>query len=204
MVEKIIKGLIKNTPLTLVVIGLFLVVLGATGGFQKLGIKVEDARWRIVLAVMGGVVAGFGVLVILRGHGDVETSALAKECDLKITSPKYNSDVDQKIRLEGTYRKKPPEKSLAVIELSPTSGKHYFKTQPPLFNEKEGQWWFTDIYIGGDPGKERILFLVILGEAGKALREFYVAVREETGKTVGVKTLTPDVVQCDQVNVHRK
>lgn len=206
---KVIKGLFKNTPLALVVIGVFLLVLGATGGFDKIGIKVDEAVWRVVLAVMGIVAGGFGVLEVLRGKGDIETSALAKECDLRITSPQKNSEVDEKVRLEGTYKKKPPRKSLAVLELSPSSGRYWFKRQPPVYDEKGKGWWsFTDIYVGGDKGEkrgeDRILYIAILGESGKALMDFYLAVREQFGKPAGIETLSPDIVLWDQVSIHRK
>jgi hypothetical protein len=204
MWEKTIKELLKNTPLALVVIGVFLVVLGATGGFEKLGIKVGDAPWRIALAAMGVVVAGFGTLVLLRGQVDGEISALAKECGLKITSPKSNSEVEERVTLEGSYKKKPPNKTLAVLERSPSSGRFWFKKQPPVYDEKEKQWSFTDVYVGTDQGGARILYVAVLGESGKALQDFYLAVREEFGKPAGVESLTPDIVLCDYIKVRRK
>ncbi len=100
-------------------------------------------------------------------------------------------------------KKKPPKKSLAVLEQSPSSGRCWFKKPPPVFDEKEKQWSFTDIYVGGK-GEERILYLAILGESGKALMDYYLRVREVSDEPVGIETLTPDIFLCDQINVHRK
>jgi len=46
--EKIIQALLKNTPLALVVIGLLLAVIGASGGMEKLPSrwKTQSGEWR--------------------------------------------------------------------------------------------------------------------------------------------------------------
>lgn len=206
MWEKIIKRLIENTPLALIVIGVFLFLLCAAGGSDKIGFVIDDTRWRVALTAMGVLVASFGALLIWRTPANIETSALADEYGLKIREPEENSEVSDKIQLKGTYKKKPPIKNLAVLEFSPSSGQYWFKKPPPLYNEKDKAWSFTDVWIGGGRGEDRVLYLAILGEAGKALKDLYYAANEprEHGNWIGVKTLTPDIVFCAQVKVHRK
>ncbi len=200
--ERVLKALLKNTPLALIVIGLFLVLLGASGGYEKYGLKVDNASWRIVLASLGAFVVVFGGLLIWRGEGDLDTKRIAKECDPKISSHKDGDEVQEHIQLRGTYAKKPPDSVLAVIELS-TSSRHYWFKKAPLLDEKVKQW-FADIRVGGNPGSERIIYVAVLGTAGQALQKYYFSVPEQTKGWAGIETLSPDIIRADSVRVRRK
>src|SRR5260370_31320680 len=138
--EMVIKALLKNTPLAFVVIGLLLAIIGASGGMERLSLKIEEPAWRVALALMGTAVAGFGGLVIWRARSEVNLHSLAKECDLKITTPMSGPDVGERIQFGGSYKKKPPEKSVVLIEQSVTSGDYWFKKRP-VFDEKNKQWY---------------------------------------------------------------
>jgi hypothetical protein len=198
--ERIIDAVARNLALFLVILGTTLALLAANGGFPKEGIRIEDVAWRVFLAVAGVVVGGFGVRLIWRGQGDLDTSSIAKDCELKITSPRPNEAVNEKIELQGTYKKKPPKRALvAIIERTPSGG-FYFKEQTVQFREKDTRWSAT-IYIGGNR-EERTLQVGILGEAGEALRDYFIDVRRKFNKSAGVKTLTPDVALCDDVDVY--
>ena len=54
-------ALIQNTPLAIFVIGLFLAVLGAAGGWAKYGLAITEPGWRIAICLMGLVCAGMGL-----------------------------------------------------------------------------------------------------------------------------------------------
>ncbi len=61
------ETLIENTPLAVILVGLFLFVVGAAGGIKDAGgwipkFEVNERGWRIALAVMGAVVAISGGL----------------------------------------------------------------------------------------------------------------------------------------------
>jgi hypothetical protein len=66
MDKSIIDKLLSNTPLALIVIGLFLFVTGAAGGFPSLSLQVPELGWRIALAIMGGIVTAIGGLLLWR------------------------------------------------------------------------------------------------------------------------------------------
>jgi len=62
--EKILAPLFKNTPLALVVIGLFFILIGAAGGVEKLALVIDNLAWRIAISGMGTVVSLFAALLI--------------------------------------------------------------------------------------------------------------------------------------------
>jgi hypothetical protein len=196
---KAVKELIKNTPLALIFIGVSLAVFGATGGYDKIHV---DGTWRIAVAVLGLVLSCFGGLVIWRGPLEGDDPLPYETFGLKFTSPKENTGVAQKIRIEGTYRKMPPKDSVAVLEMSPATNRYWFKRQRPVF-ENDEKWYVAGVYVSGRKDEDRILYLAMLGKSGKALRDYYLAVREQCPKPVGIDTLTKDVALCASVTVHR-
>lgn len=144
-----------------------------------------------------------------RGTADnTDTPDLAQEFDLKITSPGGNSEVDEKVKIEGTYEKRPPKESLAVLEMSTATGRYWFRPQPAVLDEQNKKWWFNNVYVGGAQigkrGEDRVLCLAILGESGRAMMDYYLTVRDRCGgNPVAVETLTSDITTCAQVTVHR-
>src|SRR5260370_40421483 len=113
--EMVIKALLKNTPLAFVVIGLLLAIIGASGGMERLSLKIEEPAWRVALALMGTAVGGFGGRLIWRARSEGKSTSLAKECDLKITTPMSGTRVGEPIQYVGGYKKKAPEKSGVLI-----------------------------------------------------------------------------------------
>ncbi len=146
---------------------------------------------------------GTGVWAFLRTRGEADNSVIAKKCGLRILSPGENASVKPKIRLEGSYEKKPPEGSMTVLEKSPSTSTYWFKKQTPEFDTARKLWWFSDIYVGGKKDDERILCLAIVGDSGRALMDYYFSVRDELKKPVGVKNLPKDFFRCAQVSVRR-
>jgi len=200
--EKIIQALLKNTPLALVVIGLLLAVIGASGGMEKFAIKVEDPKWRVALGVMGIVVAGFGALLIWRTRKEIAPQVLAQECELKITAPLNGAVVDESTQFAGSFKKIPSEGSIVLLEQSVTTGDYWFKKRP-VIDEKNKQW-YIDSRVGGEPGKERVIYLAIMGKSGQALWDYYRRVGEETKQWPPMRTLTTDIIICDNVRVRRR
>jgi hypothetical protein len=151
---------------------------------------------------MGIVVAGFGGLLIWRAKNEVDPLAVSAECDLRITAPMNGADVEERIQFAGSFKKKPPENSVILIEQSVATGDYWFKKRP-IFDEKNKQW-YIESRVGGEPGKQRVIYVAILGEAGQALWDYYWRVGDETKQWPGMKLLTKDIILCDNVKVRRK
>lgn len=184
------------------VIGLALVLTGASGGVEKLSLKVQEPIWRIVLAAIGGVVAGLGALLLLHPKRELDDPVRASEYKLKITHPLEGTTVETKMQVDGTFERRPEEGSVMLIEQSTRSGQYWFKRQP-VFDDASNRW-FADWNITGSTNREVFIYVALLGKAGRALAEYYFRVGEATQQWPGIITLPPDIVMCDHVRVMRK
>jgi hypothetical protein len=200
--EKALETLIKNTPFALVVIGIALFLIGAAGGSERLGLRVAEPAWRLALLGMGTVVAGFGALLVWRGRGDVEPSVLAREYGLKIKAPISGSDVGERIQVVGTYKERPPERSVVLIEQSARSGTYWFMKRP-VFDDNSKQW-LADCRVGGESGAQRYVHVAVIGRSAQAFWDYYFRAGEGTNHWPGIQTLPPDVILCDNIKVRRR
>jgi hypothetical protein len=198
----IIEGAIKNPMVAVVLIGSLLVALGALGAIPKLG-PFTDPRWGYFLAALGVVIVGTGLWNFSRTRHETNGSVAVKKYGIRILSPQNNARVNRKIRVEGSYKKMPPTGSMTIVEKSPSTSRYWFKKQTPEFDTDKKLWWFSDVYVGGEQDSERVLYLAIVGDSGKALLDYYFLVREKFNEPLGVETLPRDISRCAQVFVRR-
>ena len=194
--EKILAPLFKNTPLALVVIGLFFILIGAAGGVEKLALVIDNLAWRIAIAGMGTVVSLFAALLIWRGSNADPGVPDVREFGLKITSTKT---AGTQVNLEGSYRRKPPEDMVVIIERNNKTGDHYLQ-HPPNFDPKSPKW-YGQYGIGSG---ERTLTIAVMGKSAKSLKTYYDLVGTRSRQWQGIKDLPPDLVHCDSVDVRRE
>jgi hypothetical protein len=200
-VEKFLQALVKNTPLALIVVGLALGLVGASGGVARFSISVPDNRWKIFLAALGVVVTGLGALVMLRPKPEEQVLGPANKYKLKITEPWEGAIVKGRMEMGGTYEEKPPEDTVMLIEQSTRSGLYWFKRRPVF--DHANKRWFADWTVSGEPNRQVILHVATLGKGGQALSDYYFYVSETTKQWPGIKNLPPDVELCDHVRVIR-
>ena len=143
-----LEKIIENTPLAFLVIGVILVVIGASQGLPYTPLQVKEDGWRLFLGVMGAITAGLGCLSFWRQIG-LPTKQSQEGSDLKgkhetygikIISPPdgYPCGAGEKFRVEGKYDIKPPSGvRLAVHEVSPNSGSYYPKGKRFLSREQK-------------------------------------------------------------------
>lgn len=198
--DSLLNALIKNTKLAIIIIGLFLMLMGASGGFSKLSLTVAGPAWKVALFIMGVIVAGFGALLIWRtGHEIGETDSSIYDCALRITFPLEEAGLQGNVKIKGTFQKLPPRDRIWVLERSLTTGLYYFNSRP-IF-EDENKRWYAEYTVGGEPGSERVLQIVAVGNAGKALAEYYFKVIKDTGRRVGIEAITADIVPLHSIKV---
>lgn len=72
--KDIIKSLLENTYTLFIVVGIFLIVLGATGGWVSptLSVNINENSWRIVLTIVGITILGIGLFGISKGRVNLQ------------------------------------------------------------------------------------------------------------------------------------
>jgi len=199
-------ALVQNTPLAIIVIGLFLALLGAAGGWPKYGLQITELGWRISIGLMGLVCAGVGLVLYKRRDnlGPSREELEAARYGIRIASPGENDFVSNRVDVKGSYEIKPgPDIEAWVLEFSPTSQKFYPKRRV-IFDQRRKNWEAIDFGIGGKNSDKRILIVAVLGLGGQALCNYYQAAGEENKRWPGIPKLTPDSVECDRVTVKIK
>ena len=58
--KTMVEQLISNTPLAVMIVGVFLFIVGASSGLAKFQLQVNETNWRVALASMGATVFGVG------------------------------------------------------------------------------------------------------------------------------------------------
>lgn len=83
--KDIIKSLLENTYTLFVVVGIFLIVLGATGGWVSptLSVNINENSWRIVLTIVGIIILSIGLFRGSKGRANLQYS-LSKQKILRV------------------------------------------------------------------------------------------------------------------------
>lgn len=215
MDKKLVEKVIDNTPLSIIVIGIFLFLIGAAGGWPSLQLHVNELGWRIALASLGVITSGIGGLLIWRTRtGNKTDEYLRKDYGIKVTSPSHHKEVIDRFEVEGVYKiKLPIDIVLGIFEFSPNS-RQYYPKRLAHFDENLKMWKVPKIGIGGRPGDDRIIVAVIMGKAGLSLWDYSDKLVEiihqardrhnEKIRIPGLDSLTTDMVECDRITVRRR
>jgi hypothetical protein len=151
---------------------------------------------------MGGVVAGLGGLLIWRVKSDEEHPTSAKKYGIQIVYPGNLAKIGNDVEVSGTYKIKPPDKSIILIEMRPDSQEYWFK-KSATFDEAR-KHWYANVFVGAGSGETRVIIVAVTGKAGQALSNYFHKVGDVTGRWPSVEMLTPDVIECDRVQVIHK
>jgi hypothetical protein len=182
---------------------LLLCLMAGAGGASKLPITIVAMPWRISLFSVGAIAFAFGAWLMLPAGGENDgVASSASQCALRITWPINGTSLEGHVKVLGTFQRYPQEDRVWILERSLSTGLYYFNGRP-IF-EKDNKQWFADYLVGGEPGSERLLQVVAVGNSGKALADYYFKVIQDTGKRVGLKTITSDVVPFDSVKLNHR
>jgi len=202
--KSIVEKLMNNPAPVLILIGLFLVVIGAAGGWPSPALQVNELGWRIVLAAIGVIVAGVGGLLLWR---ESASPGLPPSCDaygIRIVSPRPGADIEAEDEIHGTCEKTLPKDTvMRVFHIASEDQVYWPMLEANVHFDLEHKTWHTRSFIGGGPGPRDIV-IALMGPAGQALWRYYVKVIKETDKWVGIDALTPDIVECARVGIVRK
>lgn len=193
-------GALKSPAVAVVLVGAALVLLSAFPSIPYLGAFAGDG-WRLFIAVSGVVIVATGLWKLLRLPGITKGGYPVNKYGLRIDVPSPGSPVGRKIRVEGSCKKIPPQGGLIIVEKSQSTSRFWLKAQTPEFDKN--RWWFSDVYVGGSKGDERVLYVALMGDSGKAFRDYYLLVRERFNEPLGIVNLPVDISLGPHVSVHQ-
>ncbi|HSK74593.1 MAG TPA: hypothetical protein VK892_23035 [Pyrinomonadaceae bacterium] len=127
----------------------------------------------------------------------------AKKYEIKIQNLTNGDDVKSPFKISGSYKIKPPEDSIRILEFSPVIAQYWIKNEV-FFDESTKQWFVEKIYIGGDDGERREISVAFLGENSKAFVHYFDKANQDRDKLIGIKKLPTDIQICDKVLIKRK
>ena len=200
-----IAKLIENTPLAVIIVGLFIFGLGAAGGWAKIQIQINDLPGRVALASMGAIVALVGVALLWREKNRASSENITDvmpDYGVKITSPRDDAEVevDKLFEVRGSYATKPPDELIRIIEYSPARYT-YRPRRYVIYNLTQKTWSASTLVAGAD---QRVILVCSVGRDGKALFDYYDKVYQTTNQWVGIRTLPADVKEYDRITVRVK
>ncbi len=212
MWEALFGKLRENSPLAVMVIGLFLLIVGAAGGWPKPQLQIHEPSWRIALAAMGVITIGLGALMLLRDKSE-ESNLNVKKYGFTIAYPKANNAVGNDFDVGGNYVSRPPGSIvIRALDLSPSSARCWPKNQVVEFDELAKTWSARLTGVRFVHGVNRIIVVAVTGRRGQILCDYYGEVADEISQLrknykdpsislPGIPFPHPDLVECDRVTV---
>jgi hypothetical protein len=190
---EILTKIFERTPLVYLVVGGALVVTGATGGWPTIHLAVDSQPWRIVLAVLGLVLAGVAIYLALR---ESIPSIDCKAYDISISSPQNNETLNPPITISGRCKQLPKGVELWLFTISSGTGEYW----PQDSSEIREETWSVKANPGQfKPGDRRKYGVFLVGPNGKVLIRYFKTVGRGLSQGQGwpgIRELTSDIVQC--------
>ena len=120
---------------------------------------------------------------------------------IKIVSPRDGEEVQEVFQVSGTYINKPPQEY--ILTYTTTTGKNQFWPQYEVQLNESKQSWVGQCDLRGEPPREAYCAVVVVGDAGRAMFDYYWKVGNEQDVWVPFDKVTDDTEVCDIVYVKR-
>jgi len=212
--EKLLGRLIENTPLALVVIGLFLFVIGAAGGWERFSLQITESGWRITLATMGFILVAYACLLIWRPKSatqivaEPEREALKKACNLTIqTWTAIDRGRPNQYELTGEYKQLPPAGNSVWLITASTTSPRYWPQNEVVFDNAKMKWnSIVGLGAATRSGEKMRVILAIIGDCGNILFSHYFGTRdkENPNAVLPLSKLTHDIIECASVVLDKR
>jgi hypothetical protein len=179
--------------------------------------RVSAAKWAAVgviatalLGAVSAIVVAYFHIVEVRTAAQIQAAQTAEarslpvscaEYGIQITSPRETDNVPEEFQIAGTYTKQPPEGRVILYFLS-TDLKWYWPEGEVKFDPVDKRWT-GDFNIRGTPPMEAWAEVVLVGEAGRMIYDYYWNNGLKHDVWEPFEKLTPDVEVCDRVYLKR-
>ncbi len=194
---EVLNKLVQNQSLALVLAGLLLLVVAATGHLPWPGGQISSGPWQVVLGLAGVATAGLGARAMWAPRQAEERF----QWHCTITSPRDNDLVEPKVSVRGDCESKLPAGYVLQIFDVNTRDTYYRPRRVGVISDDERHWQANDVTLGGRPGDIRVIAVAVMGMAGQALCDYYHLREQGGGNPPGIRKLTPDINIRSQVSV---
>ncbi|NEH99228.1 hypothetical protein U8P76_01720 [Rhizobium johnstonii] len=229
IIKEISQSLLGNIKALILIVGVILVILGASGGITYGGyLIISNEYTRMAIGLLGVVLIAIAILLHVFSDGSIDD--LYQRIDPKIygveiTHPK-NGDIVDVFNVDGSIKRQiPPGYEIVLIEFYPQVGR--FRPVGHVFVDKTKNTWRAEgIEIYGKGQQTRLICVYLVGKAGMILLEYFRNAGKIHYETINalkaaraelnldpeaavqwlplIPTRTPDMFECDHVSVTRK
>lgn len=193
--------------LCLVLVGLALFSISALGAIPMTTNTITDPWWRVALAILGLVVATGGATAFWYAPSEKQIIN-AHSFGLKINHPQTGDIVGEHYDVSGTYGRKPPnDYEIIIFEVNTDGHSPTYRPRKVAVSGPDQSWRAKGVY-GGDLkelGRERTIFVALVGNSGQALCDYYHKVGETYNfeRRPSIDVLASDIIECDRIRVRR-
>ena len=191
-------------PFALILIGVFLFLTGAAGGWQSLSLEINAVGWQIAVAALGILIISIGGILLWSERATSNYRQVASnKYGIRITSPDNDTKVPTvpySFTISGSYKKSFPDK--LALQIFVLHGSEYWTAPKPEELQVKRDTWSTEVYIGGKPGPRIIIVALVKPTIQDLCRNYWI---NGNKKNVwqSIKAPNDDIIECDRVIVNK-
>jgi hypothetical protein len=163
---------------------------------------MKDRRFYhlILTPLIGALVTLFLDLILRRSSNSRQPRC--EDFGIEILGPMNRHSVarGREFTLYGTFKKRPPGQSMKIFKVA--GNNRYWPLRRNINFLDDKRKWQVQVPVTDKPGP-LTLMVAVLGEGGHALWNYFEEIydRHEGTRSLGITTLTPDILECGTVTV---
>jgi len=122
----------------------------------------------------------------------------AEKCQIRVVSPSFGDPVPRSFIVNGTFQQIPERAQIWVCTVDgDAADRQYWPQGRPAKIDRLSQTWHARVvWLQGDTNDMREIAVLVVGEDGQALIDYYVKAGEENTKWPSIVHLTRDMKEC--------
>jgi hypothetical protein len=193
-----------------VIFQIILALVGALIGISVPFLEDRGKKWAaaiiaISLLIASSVWIGYEYGIVHSPNNGGEAASVnnnpCETFDLQILSPKEGEIISGETSIMGTFENIPTADDFQLFVRTNSQPYEYWPKGRVFLiidTDKKTWEWTGDLGITQDSST---IIVSVIGNAGRALTDYFVEVGYWTGLYPGIKELTPDIIECDRITV---
>lgn len=153
----------------------------------------------ILLLVLSLVALVLAITLCKRKLAEVQSSC--ENYGIRIMSPRTGDHVGATLTIRGTFTTMPPEDRIKLFKIDVDN--QYWPLRATISLDRRQNEWQAQVSTNTRPSSHITIMVTVIGRAGRVLCEYFERVGQ-SGYRYGIRTLTPDVQECDRVMIVRR